>query len=53
MNMVKVELRDKKNKLRGVWNRESNAITIRDRGKDITFFLKPDGSFDVYEETVK
>lgn len=46
------ELRDSKNKLRAVWNREENSITIRDRGTDITFLLKSDGSYDLHEELV-
>lgn len=47
------ELRDAKNKLRATWNPEKNAITIRDCGKDITFLLKSDGSYDLREKTVR
>ena len=47
------ELRDAKNKLRATWNPEENAITIRDRGKDITFLLKSDGSYGLREKTVR
>ena len=46
------ELRDSKNKLKAVWNREENSITIRERGTDITFLLKSDGSYDLHEEVV-
>lgn len=46
------ELRDSKGKLRATWNPEEKTITIRDRGVDMTFILKANGEYDLYERPV-
>lgn len=47
------ELRDSKGKLRGIWNPDKNIVTIRNRGVDISFTLKDDGTYELNEITVQ
>lgn len=46
------ELRDLKGKLKAIWDPEENRLTIRARGIDVIFTLKPDGNYDVAETRV-
>ena len=46
------ELRDSKGKVRALWNPEKNTITIRDTRVDMTFILKANGEYDLYERPV-
>lgn len=49
-----IELRDKRHKLKAMWDKEGNAIIIRDHGRDIMFTLYPDdGRYDVDEKPAK